>query len=549
MTNKLEMKKYVEIYENMPLVSLAKLINVNVDELKQNIGNDMTIDNIMQTVQLYEFIPICTTNLQLLKLTIEQIMATDIVKPVVSIMGHINHGKSSLVETLTQQNICSNEAGNITQNISLYSFNLPQTEFTLIDTPGHSALNTMRNIIIPLSDIIILVIAANSGPQEETIKIIEQTNHKNRIVCLNKIDSPNVINEYYIYNTCIQHGLSCNYDDIVNQTPVVKISATKKQNIDLLIQEIHNMILKQQFKTDIRRPAIGYIIDAFIQQGKGRIIRILLKAGQCQIGDTFCLSGETYTIGRMWINNILCKKGEMAIAGNYIDIICDAKCNMGDLFFIVNNNKKLQNAICQLQINQITNMSVNENHKFIVYIQTVQQYTLLSSMLPVNSIIKVYLNCNITREDVVYAKSNDIKFIIWYKINGVLQELLTSNEIEYLASPNILIGNIEEFLIIKKKEEEKINIIGTAQIKAIFHMKKDIILGNDVKSGEIILGNNCRIIRNNVLIGTGVIRSLQHERENIEKAKMGIECGIIIKNLKEIEKFEYCVGDIIECIQ
>lgn len=553
MNNKTGIKKYVEIYEGMPLLELSKSLLISEAEIIQNIGNNPSLEDLICIVQLYDGVPICLKSLSLLKITIESVNQVDIYTPCISIMGHINHGKSSIVGSLVSKDICSKEAGNITQNISLYNFTSNKQSFILIDTPGHSALDNMRNIIIPLSEIIIIVVAANAGPEAQTFKIIENTNHKDRILCLNKIDAPNLVNEEYIYQKCANYGLVCNFFNENNELPVVKVSAKNNDNLQELIDQIIHMINTKKYRTDLCRPASGYILDAFIVVGKGRLIRVLLKSGSCTIGDNFCLGGEIYTINRMFINGVtLCKKNEYVKAGCFVDIVCDAKCSMGDLFFII-NNKKMQNEICALQIkDNMENHNKDINKQFVVYISTLQQHNLLANILPKHSIVKIIMHDNITKEDIIFAKEQNLEMIIWYKINNNIVDLLTQYNIKYISSPNLLIGDIETFMKEDIIEEAKDKICGQAVIKAIFFMKKDVVLGNDVKSGKIVLGNKCIIIRNDKEIGRGIIRSLEHNRETITEAKMGLECGLIIKDItytNNIKFDNFIIGDTISCIE
>jgi translation initiation factor IF-2 len=535
----MKLKKYVEIYQGMPAAELAKALNVSVADVESSISS---LEDMMCAVQIYGAVPICFTNAALLELTLTTYNQVDLFRPTVTVMGHINHGKSSVVEALTAEAICDKEAGKITQATSIYQ--MKDNKFLLVDTPGHNVLGKMREIMIPISEIVVIVVAANTGIQDQTIKIIEQTNHKDRILCVNKIDLPNRVPNEEIYRKCASYGLTCSQYSEYGDVPVVHISVKEKKHLNDLVQCIHTLIDERKYKTDIYRHAVGYILNSFIQAGRGRMIRVLLKAGACKIGDEFCLNASVHSIGRMFINGIQAKKTDYAIAGDFVDIVCDAKCTMGTLFFII-NNAKMQNSVCRLQL--ITSEPLDAARLFAVYVLNAQQRLVLTSILPKNSIVRVNLNNNVTDEDIAFAREQGVSMIIWHKISVATEQTLHTNKIKYLASENLLIGTIEEFLAPPVEVVEEKKIIGTACIKAVFHMKKDIIIGCDVKSGKILIGNKIMVKKDDVLITEGTIRSLQHKRENIEEAKMGIECGIVLKDAKA--DIEYEVGMMVECIE
>ena len=457
--------------------------------------------------------------------------------PIVAIMGHINHGKTSLVDYLTKQNNVSKEQGGITQNISIYPMNTNGNKFFLIDTPGHSVFKDIRTPIIDMADIICIIIDANEGVQEQTIEIIKAAEKKTKIICLNKIDRYKG-DFHKIYNDLAKlHLISEKYGGTVLTN---FISAKTGEGVNDLLDNIMYQSDLMHLKTDHYRPATGFILDFYLIKGRGYVTKVLITSGQLKNKDYFFTNNESNRVVNIFQNN---KPMESVGPEEIVEIIGFEKVpEIGSMLYIINDNK-LREEFMLLKKHQVTINTTSdiEEKKFIIKGDNISQVQTLKSILQDKGKVLVCEVGELSSSNISLAKMHKVIVVIWGKINNNTIKLLKENDIQY-AVGDIIYKILEELdKIFAPLAEIKYEEEGRCEIKKIFHIKPNFIAGCRVTSGIIKLGNTCVLYRKNEEIMRSKIISMKTEKETITEAKKDSECGIIMHN----KQVKYEIGDVI----
>ncbi len=484
--------------------------------------------------------------------------------PVVTIMGHVDHGKTSLLDNLRNSNVVSGEFGGITQHIGAYQIKTEKNDLiTFIDTPGHAAFTEMRARGSKITDIVVLVVAADDGIKPQTVEAIKhaQAAKVPIIVAINKCDLPNK-NISKIKNEMMQYGLIA--EELSGETLFVEVSATKKINLEKLKDSILLQSEILDLKASISGPASGVVVESKIDKGKGPVSTILISSGKLKKGDYF-VCGNTWGKIRAMIND----SGKMideAFPSTPVEILgMNSSAYAGAEFFVTENENKAK------EISEFKTNSNTEKNKIIPKDKT---------KLFENSSEKKELNI-IIKSDVQgssEALKNAIDKIQHSEVaaNIILSDIGMINETDVSlakASNALLLGfNVKPNREAKKLAEEqgiqikyfniiyealefveknlsglltpdvKEVVIGTAEIKKVFKVSNaGKIAGSKVIEGEIKNKSKARIIRDGVVIYDGEIISLFREKNAVKDVKNGLECGISLKDY-----IDYKEKDIIE---
>ncbi len=482
--------------------------------------------------------------------------------PIISIMGHVNHGKTSLIDYIRSTNIVKTEKGNITQYINAYYINNKYGNITLLDTPGHSIFTNMRSHGINIADIILLIISIDDGIMPQTLEIINYLQKYNIpiIIGLSKIDKKN-----YLDNIDIIKKKISKYNIIPKEwggkNTFIQFSVKNKQGIKNIFQTIKKESNKINLNTNINDNASGFIIESSINKKKGIITNILVKNGKLKIGDIIITGTNFGKIKLIW--NDKKEKIKYALPSMPVEILGLSNISLpGNKFIVVKNKKKIKkiiklknkNIISKRQNLQIEDIFLKKEKKKINLLLKTDVYGSLDAIKKsIKKIFKkkikfIFSNVgNINENDLILATTSKSIIIAFnVQIDNSIKNYKNKYNIKIYFF-DIIYKLIKKIKKIIKKKKQHINkiIIGKAKIKNIFHTsKKSIIIGCIVIEGQIKQSNSIQIKRNNTIIYTGKIKSLKRFKKTVKEINKGIECGIYIKNFIKAN-----IGDIIECIQ
>jgi len=489
--------------------------------------------------------------------------------PIVTIMGHVDHGKTSILDAFRNSNVVSGEAGGITQHIGAYQINNNNKKITFIDTPGHAAFSNMRARGAKTTDIIILVVAADDGLKPQTIESIAHAKSANVpiIVAINKIDlpaaNPDKVREELLSHEVIVEKLSGEVLD-------VEVSALKKTNLDKLENAIHLQSDLLNLKANPNRSCRGVIIESKLEKGRGSVATVLVQKGTLNIGDIF-VSGSEWGKVKALVND----RGEnvkTALPSMPIEVLgFDANPLSGDDFVVVDSensarkiaeyrfNKKqiLKNKIVKTNVEEMfEQISSGQATSLPIIIKADVQGSaeaIESSIVKLsNEEVKTTVIHKgvgaITESDVALANSGK-GFIVGFNVRAIPQARDMAKrdgvDIKYYSIIYELIDDIKNLLSGLLKPEISEKITGNVEIREVFSISKiGNIAGCFVKEGIISRNSKIRILRDNIVIHTGVLNSLKRFKDEVKEVKTGYECGVMIENYSDIK-----VNDVIETFE
>jgi translation initiation factor IF-2 len=484
-------------------------------------------------------------------------------------MGHVDHGKTSILDVFRSSNVVDGEKGGITQHIGAYQINNNNNIITFIDTPGHAAFSNMRARGSKTTDIIILVVAADDGIKPQTVESIAHAKSANVpiIVAINKIDLPSADPDK-VRNELLNHGIIV--EKLSGEVLDVEISALKKINFDKLEEAIHLQADLLNLKANPNRIARGVVIETKLEKGRGSVATILVQKGTLKIGDTF-VSGSEWGKVKALINS----NGENvkeALPSMPIEVLgFDANPLAGDDFVVVDNENSARKIAeyrfnkKQIQKNKVIKTNVEEMFKKISAGEVISLPVIIkadvqgSAEAIESSIIKLStdeVKTNIihkgvgaiTESDVALANSSK-GFIVGFNVRAIPQARDMAKQegvdIKYYSIIYELIDDIKNLLSGLLKPDITENITGYVEIREIFSISKiGNIAGCFVKEGLISRNSKIRILRDNIVIHNGTISSLKRFKDEVKEVKAGYECGIMIENYSDIK-----VNDIIETFE
>lgn len=489
--------------------------------------------------------------------------------PIVTVMGHVDHGKTSLLDTIKKTNIITTEAGGITQHIGAYSVSLNGRKITFIDTPGHEAFTAMRARGAQITDIAVLVVAANDGIMPQTIEAINHIKAAGvpMIVAINKIDVPEA-NVERVKQQLAEHDVLP--EEWGGDTICVPISAKQGTNIDKLLEMILLVADVEDLKADYDIPAVGTVLESKVDRGRGIVATIIIKEGTLKIGDYLICglsSGRVRAMMDYTGKNVVKAEPSMAVSVVGLNQIPDA----GEQAYVV--EERLAKDILAERLTKIQQEKAKENNG--VSLEDFLQQSADSEMKVLKIIVKadvqgsveavkqtlekvrndeVKVQCihsgvgSITESDVVLAKASNA-IIIGFNIKPETKAkvLAERNKVEIKLYKIIYeavdeITNIINGMQAPKFEE---NVIGHVEIRKIFKVSAlGNIAGCYVLDGVVNRNSKVRLIRNNEVVAITSIESLQQNKDDAKQVKAGFECGIRLKNCNDIKE-----NDIIEVFE
>ena len=483
--------------------------------------------------------------------------------PIVTVMGHVDHGKTSVLDVLRQANVVSGEFGGITQHIGAYQIHHDKNKITFIDTPGHAAFTEMRARGSKLTDIVILVVAADDGVKPQTIESIKHAKAAKVpiVVAINKCDLPDA-DPQKIKNQLLEYELIA--EDMSGDTLMVEISTKTKNNIDKLVESILLQAELLDLKTDFETNAKGIVLESKIDVGRGPVANIIITAGTLKKGDYF-VSGLKWGKVRAIIDDHG-KNIDKADPATPIEIIgINGAAKSGDDFIVLANEKEAK-SLCEARIQE------SKDDKLPISFATQESAFQNSVSEELNIIIKsdVHGSSEAIKNAVDQIKHDEVKPKILLSDIGMVTE--TDVTLAKASNAVIIAFNVKPSKEAKKRaEQEKISIssfniiyevlefikgkmggllspdieekiIGSAEILEIFKVSKvGKVAGSKVVEGEITQDSNARVIRDGAIIFNGKIGSIFREKNQTKQVSAGLECGITLRDFVDFQK-----KDIIE---
>ena len=468
--------------------------------------------------------------------------------PVVTILGHVDHGKTSLLDTIRKTSIAQKEFGGITQHIGAYQVDSPKGKITFIDTPGHLAFAKMRGRGAQVADVAILVVAANDGVMPQTIESIKliQTAKIPAIVAINKIDLPD-INMDKIKKQLVKQGL--NLEEYGGETPIIPLSAKTGKGIDELLAMIILLAELNQVKDENKDEFRAVVIESTLSKSKGAIATIIVRSGNIMIGEEVVCEDQQFKT-RAFID-WLGKNQDQITTGDPTELLGWQKVPIvGTIVYkkteldMKINSKPIAEPLLTEEINDtIINPSLTtplqtassqpniEEEKIKLIIKSDNSGTLEAILgnLPKTVIVIQSSVGNITESDILLAKTTKALIIGFnLKIPDTVLKLAESEKV-ILKTYNIIYELLSEIddVVEAALKGNLVEILGEAKIIAIFPMKDQIIAGIKVTSGRIARGDKVKIVRKDEELNRTRIKSLRHKKEDITRAELGSEAGVI----------------------
>ena len=473
-------------------------------------------------------------------------------------MGHVDHGKTSVLDVLRSANVVSGEFGGITQHIGAYQIESKSNKLTFIDTPGHAAFTEMRARGSKLTDIVVLVVAADDGVKPQTVESIKHAKAAKVpiVVAINKCDLQDA-DPQKIKNQLLEHELIA--EELSGDTLMVEISAKNKLNIDKLIDAIILQSEILDLKTDFDSKATGVVLESKIDTGRGPVATMIVTSGTVKKGDFF-------VSGLRWgkVRAIIDDKGkaiDKALPSTPVEILgINGAAKAGDDFIVLDNEKEaktlsenraqetkegknpLSFATQESAFSDKSSEELNLIIKSDVHGSSEAIKSAISQIKHEEVKPKIILSDigMVTETDITLAKASKAVLIAFNVKPSKEAKKLAENEKIKIASYNIIYEVID---YVKQKMsglltpdiEEKIT--GTAQVLEIFKVSgAGKVAGSKVTDGEILSSSSVRIIRDGTIIFTGKIGSIYREKNQVKQVNNGQECGITLKDYMDFQK-------------
>ncbi|WP_392405297.1 translation initiation factor IF-2 [Cardiobacterium hominis] len=573
----------VRIPETITVGELAQKMSVKAGELikiMMKLGSMVTINQVLdqETAALvaeemgHQYILIKENDLETQVMAEADEDAGNIIQraPVVTIMGHVDHGKTSLLDYIRKTKVVAGEAGGITQHIGAYRVQTPKGTITFLDTPGHAAFTAMRARGADATDIVILVVAADDGVMPQTIEAIQHANAAKvpLIVAVNKMDKPDADPER-VKSELSQHGVIA--EEWGGENLFAYVSAKSGEGIDDLLDKV----LIQAEVLELTAPSTGMgrgvVIESRLDRGRGSVATVLVQSGVVKKGDIM-LAGMEY--GR--IRAMLDENGnelKEAGASTPVEILgLSGTPNAGDEVVIVENERKAreianfrQGKFKEIKIarqqkakleNLFSNTGDGEVHTVNLMIKADVQGSVeaLSDSLLKLATDEVKVNIiasgigGITESDVQLAIASEAIIIAFNVRADANAKKLAENEGVDLRYYSIIYEAIDQVKAAMQgmlSPEVREEIIGLAQVREVFRSSKfGTVAGCIVEDGVLKRNNPIRVLRNNVVIYEGALESLRRFKDDVSEVRAGTECGLGVKNYNDVR-----IGDQIECYE
>jgi len=491
--------------------------------------------------------------------------------PVVTIMGHVDHGKTSLLDALRATDVVSGEAGGITQHIGAYQVQLGDGQkITFIDTPGHAAFSDMRARGANVTDIVVLVVAADDGIMPQTVEAISHAKAAEVpiLVAINKCDKPDA-NPDRVRQELLQHELVV--EEMGGDIQTVEVSALKKQGLDKLEEAILLQAEILELKANPNRSAEGVVVEAKLEQGRGSVATVLIQRGTLRIGDIFVTGTEWGRVRALMDDRA--QKIEEAGPALPVEVLgLQGTPSAGDDFYVVENEGKARDisAFRQRKAREaivttskrgsleqmFSKIQAGEAKEFPVVIKSDVQGSVeaiagsLEKLATDEVKVRVLHQAvgGITESDITLANATGA-LVVGFNVraNPQAREMAKRDgvDIRYYSIIYQLIDDMKQILSGMLAPTYQENFLGYAEIREVFNITKvGKVAGCMITEGQVKRGSGVRLLRDDVVIHEGKLKTLRRFKDEVREVQQGYECGMAFENYQDIQ-----VGDQIECFE
>jgi len=487
--------------------------------------------------------------------------------PVVTIMGHVDHGKTSVLDAVRQTKVTEGEAGGITQHIGAYNVKLDAGQVVFLDTPGHAAFTAMRARGASVTDLVVLVVAADDGVMQQTVEAINhaQAAEVPILVAINKIDKANADPDR-VKRELAERGL--NPEEWGGDVTMVEVSATEKTGLDELLELILLQAELMELKANPDKKSRGRVVEARLDRGKGPLATVLVQEGTLRAGDPF-VCGTFYGRVRAMLDDRGRKVAEappsMPVEVHGISGVPQA----GDELVVVNDEKQAKQVAAHRQLksreaelsratkvtldNLFERIKEGETKELRIVLKADVQGSLEAITDSLNNLSTDEIKVNIihsaagavTETDVMLASASDaITIGFSVRASQKAQELADAEKVDLRFYDVIyqLVAEVKDAMEGMLDPIYKEHSMGRAEVLKTFHASRiGTVAGSMVNEGRVERGAKIRVLRDNVVINDSKIASLRRYKDEVKEVKAGQDCGIIIENFNDVK-----VGDILE---
>ena len=487
--------------------------------------------------------------------------------PVVTIMGHVDHGKTSLLDAIRLSRVAENEAGGITQHIGAYQIEKNGRKITFIDTPGHEAFTRMRARGAKVTDVVVLVVAADDGVMPQTVEAIDHARAAQvpLVVAINKIDRPDAQPER-VKQQLSDRGLVP--EEWGGDTVMVPVSARTKQNLDLLLEMILLVSDMQELKSNPGRPAVASVLEAKLDRGRGPVATVLVRNGTLHVGDYFVCGSVFGKVRAMFDDRGgAIKDAEPSVPAEVIGL--DTLPDVGDSLQVVTDTAKAKQIVVYREskareqaMSKSSRVTLDQLHRQLKEGETKElpiilkadvggSAEVLAETLQKLSTDKVRIEVissgvgAITETDVLLASASNAVIIGFNVRPDRNATALAEHEKVDIRLHTIIYDLTDE---IKRAMSGMLEPVykevyrGRAEVREIFRISKvGTVAGCVVVDGSVARAADIRLLRDNVVVLTGKLASLKRFKDDASEVRAGLECGLAIENFNDVKP-----GDIIE---
>jgi translation initiation factor IF-2 len=481
--------------------------------------------------------------------------------PVVTILGHVDHGKTTLLDTIRKTNVAAKESGGITQHIRAYQVKKKGQLITFVDTPGHAAFSAMRERGVSIADIAVLVVAADDGVRPQTKEVIEYLLTKKipTIVAINKVDKPEA-NIQRVKQELAENNILL--EEWGGKVLSSEVSARQNIGIDALLENILLVAEVEDFRADTKRPALGVVLESHLDPQKGPVATVLVKTGTLKEGQDIIAGSAHGRVRR--IEDFIGKRLPEAGPSTPVSLIgLNTAPNTNDILQVAMGKSGAKTRLDELkglsksQAGKIGELSAQRIYKSIAdekvnKLNIIVKSDVQGSLEAIQQILgeiksdEVAVNYittgvgNITESDVRLAQSSSaVVFGFAVETTPVAKRMAEASQVEIKNYKIIyeLVSDIKERLIKMLPEEFERTDFGKMKVLAIFRTgKKDMIVGGQVTSGKIANDSLIEVVREDNIIGKGKLSNLQQNKVNVDEVAQGFECGITFDGETKIKE-------------
>ena len=576
----------IEVTEGSTPDQLSELIDEDSTQIvadlmslgiMQSVTSNLSNDEIEKLLEKYNYIPEFITKVEIKRSEIiNEVIFEDEEKnlkvrsPIITVMGHVDHGKTSLLDFIRKEKVAENEAGGITQHVGAYKIESGEQGITFIDTPGHEAFTQMRARGANVTDIVVLVVAADDGIMPQTIEAINHAKSADVpiVVAINKCDLHEA-NPALVKADLTKYEIIA--EDLGGDIPVVEISALKGDGIDDLLETLSLVAEIEELKSVFETEASGYIIESRMEVGKGNVATVIVTRGTLNQGD-YLYAGSSFCRVKSMFNhsNKIMKE---ATPGTPVDIMgWDNSPTAGDQFISVKSQKEAK-AVAEKNKDLLKNF---EETTYSVESRVDDMMKLLQEgeLSSINIIIKADTNGSVEalKDGLLKLSTEEIDIQVVHSAVGgiVLSDVdLASATQSIIVGFNVrpdsqarnmaqskgidirtykiiyeLLDDIKEAVMGQMTVKTEEAVIGMVEVKTTFRAPKvGVVAGSIVSEGKVVMDAKARLLRDGIVIYEGNVASLRRFKDNVETVNEGLECGIGLVDYKDIKD-----GDVIEIL-